>query len=117
MAHDWNELRLYFEVFVFGFNGLLAVYVWWMGKNRATDESLRQLKNVWQDNVAEIHARLQKVEIESLHAPKHADLNRLHERIDDVNNALQRLLGEFQQIRSGVNMIQQFLLQAREDGR
>jgi hypothetical protein len=117
MEHDWNELRLYFEVFVFVFNAALAAYLWWTNKNRVTQDRIHEMEHNFGEQVKLICTRLQRVEIEGQHAPKHTDLLRLHERIDSINNNLQHLLGEFKEIRTGVVMIQQFLLQSRDDGR
>ena len=105
------------EEIKFGFTVLTAllaafnwVYVWLSNRNRVTNERISSMESHVDkrlDNHAERLARLEQ-KVES--GPSHADIKRLHARIDEMAAGFARMTGEFHTSQHTLNLIHDYLL-------
>lgn len=93
----------------FVLNWGVAFYVHLMNKDKATNDSINEVKSS-----INVHSeRITKLETGAAKAPTHADLEKIHEKINDVGTCVNRLEGEFVGASRTLNLIHETLMEER----
>lgn len=91
----------------------IAVYLRLDRRNRVTSQRMKTHEDDMRKQFAAHGDRLVRVEAAINHAPNHADLARIHERLDEVNAGVSGIQGEFKGVRQSLQTIQEHLLNGR----
>ena len=82
-------------------------------KQAATTASIEQLEDDLSGKIEDQGVRLARVEQDLIHAPKHADLGMLHEKINKTSEQLSEMHGELRHIRNALDRLNQHALETR----
>jgi hypothetical protein len=108
--HDWSMWRLILDLVQFVLVGAVSVYVYFTSANAVKAREFAGWKSALETQVRSTDTRLTMLEERSRHAPTHADLQRLHERLDDVSKAMHELAGEFKAARLMLDTVSRHLM-------
>ena len=98
----WNALQTVVLLFV-------AVYTWLVNRTKANRAAI----SATNDKMDGLHSRVTVLENELGHVPGDEEVARIHSRIDQVAQGVQRLEGEMKHINQTLTMIQQYLLEKK----
>lgn len=73
----------------------VGIYVWISTQDKVTNKRITDLEEKVDDRIDSYAERMARVEQDQRHAPTHDDLKRLHARIDQIDQRLSRMEGEF----------------------
>jgi hypothetical protein len=107
---DYAALDFWWKVAMTAMNVGMGLYLYLVNRNRVTNERIGKLETGVDDRLDNHTERLARLEQDVRHAPTHDDLKRLHARIDEVNNSLKRLEGEFSGANHTLGLIHEHLL-------
>lgn len=107
---NYNALDFWWKVAITLINVGVWLYLYLVNRNRVTNERIDKLEEGVNKRLNNHTDRLARLEQDARHAPTHDDLKRLHTRIDEVNNSLKRLEGEFSGANHTLSLIHEHLL-------
>ena len=73
----------------------VGIYVWISTQDKVTNKRISDLEDKVDGRIDNYAERIARVEQDLSHAPTHEDLKRLHARIDQIDQRLSRMEGEF----------------------
>lgn len=92
----------------------LAFYMHLVNKGKVTEDRITRLEQDLDIKLDGQSERLARLEQDARHAPSHDDLKRIHSRIDDVNERIGTLQGEFSGASRTLNLIHEYLLNKKD---
>ncbi len=120
-AGGYAAYRFWFDIAQFVLTGMIAVYVWISKRDSVNNKRFtvleKDLSTSLDDLEKKVDARMDnhseritKVETECDHAPSHADLGQVYDRINEVSDQVANLTGGMEALKRSVDMIHQHLL-------
>lgn len=117
---DYGKWRLFFEVFLFIWNGGVSAYLWLSRSQHVTRTRIEGLERTMGTRSSVIENRLTAIEGDLKHLPTDDDIAEIYRVQRDSQTALTNLVakvselqGEISAIRPGLQMIHQFLLERK----
>lgn len=118
---NWTAAKFFFDVLQVVFMVLVAVYVWWVNKNRATDtaiddvraESKRAVGDI-EERVDHMDRRLESIAHDLHHRPSSKELRDLWRKLDETNQGLAKAASTNESLSVQLQMIHQHLLEQRK---
>lgn len=83
----------------------VGIYVWISTQDKVTNKRISDLEEKVDGRIDSYAERIARVEQAQLHAPTHEDLKRIHARIDQIDQRLSRIEGEFKSMGDLLRMI------------
>lgn len=111
---DMQQIALSISVGNFVLTWGLAFYMHLVNKGKVTEDRITRLEQDLDAKLDGQSERLARLEQDARHAPSHDDLKRIHSRIDDVNERIGTLQGEFSGANRTLNLIHEYLLNKKD---
>lgn len=112
---DWETLRVWLallQIMQILVTAAVGIAAWRISRGRARRAEIVSL----QDEIGGVRTRVHDVEADLRHLPKHADLQSMGERLEQVHRDLRELSGAFGGLRRAVDLMNQYLLDHRDKG-
>ena len=110
-AVDWSAARFLWSVAQTVITALIAVYVWWTGRTRATTQAIAQVD----DRVTEVDQHVKALEQKLANRPGHGDLDKLRAEMAQTNRSLTEVSAQLQGATALLNRLHDYLLQERRE--
>lgn len=95
----------------FCLNWGVAFYVHLINKDKVTNEKIKEIREDFDDKLDSHSDRIARLEVLAKNAPKHADLEKIHEKINEVAGSLKELKGEFNGATRTLQLIHETLME------
>ncbi|MEW4983086.1 MAG: DUF2730 family protein [Cycloclasticus sp.] len=106
---DVEKIGLAIKVLEFALVVSGCIYAWWNSKTRATKQGFDEVNG--RVNGHENRLNLIKQRLDS--SPSHKEIGEVHQRVDQIGQAVTGIQGEMKQMNNTLQLIQQSLLEAK----
>lgn len=113
---DYTAWRFWWDVVQTLILAAIGVYTWLSNRTRVNASRIQSLEHDIDQRLDTQGDRLTRVEEAIRHGPSHEDLKRIHQRMDETNNAVGELVGELKAIRPTLQLIHEYLLNGGKRG-
>jgi hypothetical protein len=107
---NYAAAKFWFDVAQVIIWAALAVYLYYDRQNKATRGAVDALGRRVDARLDGHDARIATIEASCQHAPKHADLAAIYDRINAIGSKVDEMSGELRGFRRGIDLIQQHLM-------
>jgi len=106
---DVEKIGLAIKVLEFALVVSGCIYAWWNSKTRATKQGFDEINVRLNDHANRINLMDQQLD----NAPGHREIGEVHNRVDQIGQAVTGIQGEMKQMNNTLQLIQQSLLEAK----
>jgi len=114
MNWDLSAYQIFQIVWAIG-AGLYTLYLHRVGKEQVRAKDLQAYKEAVRDDLVDKSHRIAELESQIRHMPTHMDIGQVLKRLDETNQRLAQVMGEFSGMSHTVSMVQQYLITRGEN--
>ncbi|TGG92518.1 DUF2730 family protein [Natronospirillum operosum] len=103
---DANTARLIWDVTQTIIMAIIAIYVWWTTRTRATTSAIQKVD----ERVTEVQSHVDRVESAVSNRPGHDDLEKLRNEVSSTNRHLAQVSAELQATTQLLGRLHEYLL-------
>src|SRR5690606_20995952 len=90
MGLDYKALAFWLQFVQVAATGLVFLYVWITNRQKANSQAIKEMRDDISRELNELDDRLIRVEKDIEHLPTHDDMAKLHARINETGEAIDR---------------------------
>lgn len=109
---NWSAAKVIFDVLQALFMGVLAVYVYWLNKHRASQTAIKGT----QERIDGVEKKVVNLEHKMERLPSHEDLSKLQEQMSQTNVLLAEISANQRATSVQVNRINDYLMNQPRGG-
>lgn len=109
---NWPAAKVIFDVLQALFMGVLAVYVYWLNKHRASQTAIKSTH----DRIDGVEKKVVSLEHKMERLPNHEDLNKLQEQMARTNVLLAEINANQKATSAQVNRMNDYLMNQPRGG-
>ncbi|UXZ55813.1 DUF2730 domain-containing protein [Halomonas sp. 7T] len=109
---NWSAAKLLFDVLQALFMGVMAVYVYWLNKHRASQTAIKGTH----DRIDGVEKKVVNLEHKMERLPNHEDLNKLQEQMARTNVLLAEINASQKATSAQVNRMNDYLMNQPRGG-
>ena len=102
---DYQALDFWWKVGITVMNAGVWLYLFLLNRNRVTNERINRMETHMTESIGGHGNRLTALEQDRLHAPNHADMARLYERVNSTAMAVSEMSGEMKGLNDNLRLI------------
>lgn len=106
MIDSYDEAKFWIDAFNLVLVILLWIFTWWINRSKAASAEVRKAEK----QRAALAGRMDLIEERIQHLPDDRDIERIHERIDDVSNQLSDMAGSMRASNRQLELINEHLI-------
>lgn len=112
VAHDvsWDAARFWLDGIQFLLVSAVSIYVYFSSKSAVKANEFSAWREALELQVNSMSNRLTTLEERGRHSPTHADLEKLHQRLDVLGQGLNTLSGEFKAVNRTLDLMAKHLM-------
>tara|TARA_R110001583_G_scaffold4918_4_gene27510 strand:+ start:1237 stop:1581 length:345 start_codon:yes stop_codon:yes gene_type:complete len=109
---NWSAAKVLFDVLQALFMGVMAVYVYWLNKHRASQTAIKGTN----DRIDTVEKKMVNLEHKMERLPSHEDLNKLQEQMAHTNVLLAEINASQKATSVQVNRMNDYLMNQPRGG-
>ncbi|MGO2242091.1 MAG: DUF2730 family protein [Halomonas sp.] len=109
---NWSAAKVVFDVLQALFMGVMAVYVFWLNKHRASQSAIKETHQ----RIDGVEKQVVKLEHQMERLPNHADLRKLQEQMTNTNVLLAEISASQKATSVQVNRMSDYLMNQPRGG-
>lgn len=106
---NWSAAKLLFDVLQALFMGVMAIYIYWLNKHRASQTAIRSIDK----RIDGVEKQVVKLEHQVEGLPDHADLTKLQEQVAKTNLLLAEVSTSQKAMSAQVDRMNDYLMNHR----